>query len=76
MKIVDIFYVTRRQNLTKEQPIGELVERYSVLLGESERVKMTKEDTLKKKDIKRYMFGQVKSSANWSTHLHVSARHF
>jgi hypothetical protein len=66
MKIVDICYVRRRQNLTKEQKMEDLAEifqeRYSALLGESEKARVKKETALKKKDIKRYMFGQVRST--------------
>jgi hypothetical protein len=67
MKIVDICYMRRRQNLTKEEKMEDLAEdfqeRYSALLGESEKARVKKETALKKKDIKRYMFGQVRSTA-------------
>ena len=54
MKIVDICYFRNRQGLDLQQ------DQIDFLLGESERIKLQKEKAIKKKDIKRYMFGQVR----------------
>lgn len=62
MKLVDICYFRREYDAEqkKEDLAEEFNERYQALVGESLFLKMRKETALKLKDMKKYMFGQVR----------------
>jgi hypothetical protein len=63
MKLVDIFYVHKLQNMTPEERKAQLEadyqRRYELLLGESYLRKLLKESYLKMDDMCKYMFGKV-----------------
>jgi hypothetical protein len=63
MKLVDIFYVNKVQNMTmaerKAKIEADYQRRYNLLLGESYIRKLLKERAMKLMDMQRYMFGEV-----------------
>lgn len=63
MKLIDIFYVHKIQNLTLEEQKAKLEEdyqrRYNLVLGETYLRKLQKERTMKLQDMTKYMFGEV-----------------
>jgi hypothetical protein len=63
MKLVDIFFVNKLQNMTDEERKAKIDEdyqrRYEMLLGESYILKLMAEYSTKIQDIYQYMFGQV-----------------
>jgi hypothetical protein len=65
MKLVDIFYVHKRQNMTPEErkAMMEAVyqRRYNLVLGETYLRKLLKERSMKLQDMQKYMFGEVSS---------------
>ncbi|KAG7350731.1 C2 domain containing protein [Nitzschia inconspicua] len=62
MKLVDILYVHKLQNMTSDEREAmleaEYQRRYNLVLGETYLRKLLKEHTMKLKDMQRYMFGQ------------------
>lgn len=68
MKLVDIFYVHKRQNMTPEERKAmmetDYQQRYDMVLGETFIRKMMKERTMKLQDMQKYMFGEVSDSFN------------
>ena len=63
MKLVDIFYVNKVQNMTaaerKAKMEADYQRRYNLLLGETHLRKLLKENALKLMDMQKYMFGEV-----------------
>lgn len=64
MKLVDVLYVSRLQNMTEEERTAKIEQdyqrRYEMLLGESYLRKLLSENATKIQDIMKYMFGQVR----------------
>lgn len=64
MKLVDIFFVHKLQNMTAEERKAKIDEdyqrRYEMLLGQSYILKLMAEYSMKIQDIYQYMFGQVR----------------
>jgi hypothetical protein len=64
MKLVDIFYFNRLQNMTAEERQAQIErdyqKRYEMLLGESYLRKLSAEHAVKFQDIYKYMFGEVR----------------
>jgi len=63
MKLLDLFYFRLIEHDTehkKEDLVEQFNERYQALAGETLARKVRKESALKMKDMKRYMFGQVR----------------
>ena len=62
MKLVDIYYVQRKQNTTEEERTAKMEadyeRRYNLILGEWSATRIRKENAAKIMDMKRYMFGQ------------------
>jgi hypothetical protein len=67
MKLVDIYYIQREKNHPKGEEIisqseTEILENlYNRMLGQEEWSAVCRENTLKNKDMKRYMFGKVRT---------------
>jgi hypothetical protein len=70
MKLVDILYVNKLQNMTAEERKAKIDEdyqrRYEILLGQSYILKLLAEYATKIQDIYKYMFGQVSESGGCS----------
>jgi hypothetical protein len=64
MKLVDIFYVHKLQNMTSEERKAKMEadyqRRYNLLLGETFLRKLEKEHRMKLRDMQKYMFGEVR----------------
>jgi len=62
MKLFDIYYVQRKQNISAEERAAQMEadyeRRYNLVLGEWSMIRIRKENAAKMKDMKRYMFGQ------------------
>jgi hypothetical protein len=66
MKLVDIFYVHKLQNMTAEERKAmmeaDYQKRYNLVLGETYLRKLVKEHRMKLRDMQKYMFGEVNIS--------------
>lgn len=73
MKLVDVFYMDDDTKMTYEERKAkveaEMQLRYEYVMGESKLRRTIKERTLKKRDMERYMFGQVSSTPSLHVYL-------
>jgi hypothetical protein len=80
MKLVDIFYVHKLQNMTpgelKAKAEADYQRRYDLLLGETYIRKLLKENWLKLQDITKYMFGEASTVVDyWGYEGFISSPH-